>query len=151
MRSWLREDLQALQKTAREFTGDLRRAPPRAVKQAAAVGRALAVRDAAEKALSMAAVGLDPSYIVANLKPMAVGHEKQARRYHQALPVDIMDRLRCSQAPRPELMAGELWGRGALVQEAVEQILRSVKAEADGGAGTRTRRDGGNVWGPGRP
>ena len=65
------------------------------------MGRALAVRDAAEKTLSMAAVGLEPSHIAATLERMAAGHEKQARRYHRTLPGDLMDRLRRSRAPRP--------------------------------------------------
>ena len=133
MRAWLQEHLRALQQTARGLTEDLRRALPRAVRQAAAVGRALAVRDAAEKALSMAAVGLEPSHIAATLERMAAGHEKQARRYHRTLPCDLMDRLRRSRAPRPVSMAGELWGREALVQEAVEQVLRNVKAGGEGG------------------
>ena len=135
MRSWLQEHLRALQVTARGLTEDLRRALPRAVKQAAAVGRALAVRDAAEKALSMAAVGLESSHIAATLERMAAGNEKQARRYHRTLPADIMQRLRRSRAPRPVSMAGELWGREVLVQEAVEQVLRNVKAEASGPVG----------------
>ena len=149
MRAWLQEHLRALQQTARGLTEDLRRALPRAVRQAAAVGRALAVRDAAEKALSMAAVGLEPSHIAATLERMAAGHEKQARRYHRTLPGDLMDRLRRSRAPRPVSMAGELWGREALVQEAVEQVLRSVKAEA-GGGGTRAE-EGEAPRGPGGP
>ena len=108
------------------LTADIAVALPRAVKQGAALAKALALRQAAEKALAQAAIGLDSNHVAHTVEKIAARAEKRARRFHKTLPPDLYDRVKKGPA-RPVSLPSALWNK----EEVIQRILQEAQEEAE--------------------